>query len=55
MYNSEREAYYRHLLSIYRIPNDLIYGWLKGKLIAIETDTRMVYDEYGTAVMQFRH
>jgi hypothetical protein len=55
MYSTEREIYYKKLLSIYRIPNDLIYGWLKGKPIAIETDTRMVYDEYGIAVMQFRH
>jgi len=56
MYNSERETYYKHLLSIYSkyIPK-LVVGRYKGSLIYIDTDSRMVYDTRGQAVMQFRH
>jgi hypothetical protein len=55
MYNSERETYYRHLLSIYTIPNDTIIGRYHGALVYIDTDSRVVYSTSGQAVMQFRH
>jgi len=56
MYNSERETYYKHLLSIYSkyIPK-LVIGRYKGALIYIDTDSRMVYDTREQAIMQFRH
>ena len=52
---SNRESYYRHLLTLYKIPNDLVKGRYKGALIYIDTDSRVVYDVRGQAVMQFRH
>jgi hypothetical protein len=52
---SNRESYYRHLLTLYKIPNDLVIGRYKGALIYIDTDSRVVYDTRGQAIMQFRH
>lgn len=60
MYTVERkippEEYYKKLLTIYgkHIPK-LVIGRYKGALIYIDTDSRMVYNTSGQAVMQFRH
>lgn len=60
MYTVERkippEEYYKKLLTIYSeyIPK-LVIGRYKGALIYIDTDSRMVYDTRGQAVLKFRH
>lgn len=56
MYNSERETYYKHLLSIYSkyIPK-LVIGRYKGALIYIDTNSRNVYSEAGHYILKFRH
>jgi len=56
MYRPEREPYYRHLVRLYsRYIPKLVIGRYKGALIYIDTDSRVVYDTRGQAVMQFRH
>jgi hypothetical protein len=60
MYTVERkipsEEYYKKLLTIYsKYILKLVVGRYKGALIYIDTDSRMVYDTRGQAVMQFRH
>jgi len=53
---SDRESYYRHLLTLYseHIPK-LVIARYNGYTVYIDTDSRMVYDTRGQAVMQFRH
>ena len=55
MYRADREPYYRHLLALYSIPNDLVIGRYNGYTVYIDTDNRMVYNTRGQAVLQFRH
>jgi hypothetical protein len=55
MYKPERELYYKKLLSIYNIPNDMITGRYNGTLIYIDTYSRMIYSLDGQAIGQFRH
>jgi hypothetical protein len=55
MYSTERELYYKKLLSIYTIPQDIITGRYNGALVYIDTDNRMMYNTSGQAVLQFRH
>lgn len=55
MYKPERETYYRHLLSIYRIPQELIRGRYNNEVVYIDTDSRMMYNTSGNLVLQFRH
>jgi hypothetical protein len=57
MYRPEREPYYRHLLSIYSryIPQELIRGRYNNQVVYIDTDSRMMYNSSGQAVLQFRH
>lgn len=56
MYRANREPYYRHLLTLYSeyIPK-LIIGRYNGYTVYIDTDTRMIYNSSGQAVMKFRH
>lgn len=56
MYRPERESYYRHLTRLYsRYIPKLVIGRYKGALIFIDTDSRVVYNTRGQAIMQFRH
>jgi hypothetical protein len=57
MYNSEREQYYKKLLSIYSryIPQEYIIGRYNNEVVYIDTDSRMMYNSSGQAVLQFRH
>jgi hypothetical protein len=55
MYKPERELYYKKLLSIYTIPNDIIIGRYHGALVYIDTDRRVVYSMSGQAMLKFRH
>jgi hypothetical protein len=55
MYRADREPYYKHLLTQYNIPNDMITGRYNGALIYIDTYSRMIYSLDGQAIGQFRH
>jgi hypothetical protein len=57
MYSTEREIYYKKLLSIYSryIPQELIRGRYNNEVVYIDTDSRMMYNSMGQTVLQFRH
>jgi hypothetical protein len=55
MYSTEREIYYKKLLSIYRIPVEWIIGRYNNEVVYIDTDNRMMYNSMGQTVLQFRH
>jgi hypothetical protein len=57
MYSTEREIYYKKLLSIYSkyIPQDVIIGRYNNHVVYIDTDNRMMYNSSGQAVLQFRY
>jgi hypothetical protein len=57
MYSTEREIYYKKLLSIYSryIPQELIRGRYNNEVVYIDTDNRMMYNSMGQTVLQFRH
>ena len=57
MYRPERETYYKHLTRLYSryIPKDTVIARYRGYSVYIDTDSRVVYNTRGQAVMQFRH
>jgi hypothetical protein len=55
MYRADREPYYRHLLTLYTIPSDIITAKYHNEIVYIDTDNRMIYNSSGQAVLKFRH
>ena len=57
MYRAERETYYNRILALYSnyIPQDMILGRYNNQVVYIDTDSRMMYNMSGQAVLKFRH
>jgi hypothetical protein len=55
MYRADRETYYKNLLALYTIPNDMIIGHYHNEVVYIDTYSRMMYNTNGQAVLKFRH
>jgi hypothetical protein len=57
MYSTEREIYYKKLLSIYSryIPQDMIKAIYNNQVVYIDTDNRRGYDKDGNVVIKFVH
>jgi hypothetical protein len=57
MYRADREPYYRHLLALYSkyIPSDIIIAKYHNEIVYIDTDSRMMYNSSGQAVLKFRN
>jgi len=55
MYSTEREQYYKKLLSIYKIPIDIITGRYHNEIVYIDVDSKMAWNKRGQVVLQFRH